>query len=99
MRRNKKKEEKMPPISFDELPKHALRLSMYGLRSIMLAVVGYVFISIIILLATQGFGFITQIISFGTGGFFAGFMGYFGLIFAKSTMEMLNKHLEKVKIR
>ncbi len=65
----------------------------------MLVVVAYVFVSIFILLATQGFGFITQIISFGTGGFFAGFMGYFGLIFAKDTMEMLSKHLEKAKMR
>ena len=65
----------------------------------MLIVVGYVFISIVILLVTQGFGFVAQIASFGTGGFFAGFLGYFGLMFAKSTVEMLNKHLEKVKIR
>lgn len=96
--KKRRKIKKIPAISLDKLPKHALRLSLYGLRWIMLAVVAYVLISIIILLATQGFGFITQIVTFGTGGFFAGFMGYFGLIFAKSTMEMLNKHVKEKKI-
>lgn len=64
----------------------------------MIIIVGYVFVSIAILLITRGYDFITQIVTFGTGGFFAGFMGYFGLMFAKSTVEMLNKHVKEKKI-
>jgi len=88
----KKKPEK---VTLEELPKHAMRLSLHGIKLLMVIILLYIIAGTIILLVTQGFSFLQNIITLSIGGFFAFFMGYFGWIFAESIMKSFNEKMKK----
>ena len=77
-------------IDFEEIPFTTIRVTMHALRWIFFLIFIYIAVSIVILLVQGGNESLTNIIVYSVTGFFTFFMGYFGWMFARSVMEMVN---------
>lgn len=77
-------------IKFEDNSNKKIRVTIHALKWIFLLIFLFIAFSISTLFLTGGSNYLTIMVGYSIVGFFTFFMGYFGWLIARGTIEMIN---------
>jgi len=82
-------------IQFEDNSNKKIGITIHAIRWVLLLVFLFITFSISTLFLTGGSTYLTIMVGYSIIGFFTFFMGYFGWLIARSTIEMMNGRRSK----